>query len=71
MSDRRYVVEYGNLMDRSIGLAPANETGDFLTKEEAARRIIVEMDGVIILAKRTRNRAMRILRAERKKGGAA
>ncbi|MDH0612319.1 MULTISPECIES: hypothetical protein [unclassified Agrobacterium] len=71
MDNRRYVVAYGDLMERSVSPAPENESGDFLTKEEAARRIVVEMDGVIILAKRTRNRAMRILRAERKKGGAA
>ncbi|MNE35369.1 hypothetical protein D3C87_1409690 [compost metagenome] len=71
MSNRRYVVAYGELMDRSVSLAPENESGDFLTKEEAARRIVVEMDEVIILAKRTRNRALRILRAEKKKGGVA
>lgn len=71
MGNRRYVVEYGELMERRVGLAAETETGDFLTKEEAARRIVVEMDEVIILAQRTRNRALRILRAEKKKDGAA
>ncbi|WP_374638475.1 hypothetical protein [Agrobacterium salinitolerans] len=70
MSDRRYVVAYGDLMERSVSLAPETETGNFLTKAEAARRIVDEMDAVIMHAKRNRNRAMRILRAERKKSGA-
>ncbi|UXT89809.1 hypothetical protein [Agrobacterium pusense] len=70
MSDRRYVVAYGDSMERSVRLAPETETGNFLTKAEAARRIVDEMDSVIMLAKRNRNRAMRILRAERKKSGA-
>ncbi|WP_125270251.1 hypothetical protein [Agrobacterium sp. FDAARGOS_525] len=68
MGNRRYVVAYGELMDRSVSLAPENETGDFLTRAEAARRIVAEMDEVIMLAKRSRNRAQRILRAEKKKG---
>lgn len=71
MNNRRYVVAYGDLTDRSVSVAPETETGDFLTKAEAARRIVGEMDEIIILAKRSRNRAMRILRAEKKKGGAA
>lgn len=71
ISDRRYVVAYGDLMERSVSLAPETETGDFLSKEEAARRIVAEMDEIIMRAKRSRNRAQRILRAERKKGGAA
>lgn len=70
MSDRRYVVAYGDFMERSVSLAPETETGNFLTKAEAARRIVDEMDAVIMYAKRSRNRAMRILRAERKKSGA-
>lgn len=70
MSDRRYVVAYGDSMERSVSLAPEIETGNFLTKAEAARRIVDEMDEVIMHAKRNRNRAMRILRAERKKSGA-
>ncbi|WP_460231517.1 hypothetical protein [Agrobacterium radiobacter] len=69
MSNRRYVVAVGDLMDRRVSLAPENEAGDFLTKEEAARRIVIEMDGVIADAKRTRNRALRTLRAEKKKRG--
>ena len=69
MVNRRFVVAYGELMERSVVPTPEGEPGDFLTKEEAARRIVVEMDGVIALAKRTRNRALRTLRAEKKKGG--
>ncbi|NTF92563.1 hypothetical protein [Rhizobium rhizogenes] len=68
---RRYVVEYGDLMERWVGRAPEVELGDFLTKEEAARRIINEMDEAIAQAKRSRNRALRILRAERRKGDRA
>ena len=68
--NRRYVVAYGDLMHRSVERAPEREKGDFLTKEEAASRIIAEMDEVIALAKRSRNRAYRIVRAERKKAGA-
>ncbi|MFJ1307924.1 hypothetical protein [Agrobacterium sp. P15N1-A] len=68
MVNRRYVVSYGDPMERHVSLAPETETGDFLSKAEAARRIVDEMDEVIMLAKRNRNRAMRILRAEKKKG---
>lgn len=71
MSSRRYFVTYGDPLDRTVSLAPETKTGDFLTKAEAARCIVDEMDEIIILAKRNRNRAMRILRAEKKRGGAA
>lgn len=67
MSDRRYVVEYGDLLHRRVGHAPDREPGDFLTKVEAAERIIAEMDEAIWLAKDSRRRAVRVLAAERKK----
>lgn len=69
MSDRRYVVAYGDYLERHVSRAPEAEPGDFLTKTEAARRVVAEMDEAIMLAKRSRNRALRILRAERKKVG--
>lgn len=55
-------------MELRAGRASDAEKGDFLTKAEAATRIVAEMDAVTALAKRGRNRAHRILRAERKAG---
>ena len=69
MSDRRYIVAHGDYLERHVSRAPEAEPGDFFTKAEAARHIVTEMDEAIMLAKRSRNRALRILRAERKKGG--
>jgi hypothetical protein len=71
MNDRRFVVEYGDLLHRRVGRAPDREPGDFLTKEEAARRIIAEMDAAIWHAKDSRRRAVRLLAAERKRTAAS
>lgn len=71
MSERRYVVAYIDQINQEVGCAPANETGDFLTKSEAAQRIVFAMDAVIEQARSSRRRAMRVLATERKKGGAA
>lgn len=70
MSDRRYVVEYGDDLQRRIGRAPDREPGDFLTKVQAAERIIAEMDAAIWNAKDSRRRAVRLLAAARKKSAA-
>lgn len=70
MSDRRYVIEYGDELHRRVGRAPDREPGDFLTKAEAAERIIAEMDALIWRAKESRRHAARILAAERKKAAA-
>ncbi len=67
MNDRRYVVAYGEFLYLRVDRAPDMEPGDFLTKSQAAQRIVDEMNGAIALAKDSRRRAMRILRAEKKK----
>lgn len=67
MSDRRYVVAYGELLYLRVARAPDREPGNFLTKAQAAQRIVDEMDGAIALARDSRRRAMRVLRAEKKK----
>lgn len=67
MSDRRYVIAYGGGLKREVGRAPDAEPGDFLTREQAAARIVSEMDGVIEAARESRRRAVRILQAERRK----
>lgn len=70
MDDRRYAVARGDGVYREVGRAPEHESGDFLTRAEAAARIVAEMDAVIAEARESRRRAMRILSAERKKGAA-
>lgn len=70
MADRRYVIEYGDMLHRRVARAPELERGDFLTRAEAARRIVAEMDEAIALARESRRRAVRVLRAERRKEGA-
>ena len=67
MAERRYVIEYGEGLHSRVGRAPDREPGDFLTKAQAAERIIAEMDAAIWQAKDSRRRAVRLLAAERKK----
>lgn len=68
MIDKRFVVEHGDGPYRRVGPAPTSEPGDFLTKAEAAARIVTEMDELIKVAKDSRRRAARILASEKKKG---
>jgi hypothetical protein len=65
--EKRFVIEYGDYLDRRVGRAPERERGDFLTRSEAAIRIIDEMDAAIAIARDSRRRAMRVLWAERRK----
>lgn len=65
--DKRYVVAYGEIMERRVARAPEREKGDFLTKAEAASRIVAEMDCMIAAAKDSRRRAKRILSNEARK----
>ncbi|WP_454287220.1 hypothetical protein [Rhizobium arsenicireducens] len=65
--NKRFVVECGDMLHRRVGPAPEREPGDFLTKAEAAIRIINEMDANIEQARDSRRRAVRVLWAERRK----
>ena len=68
MVNRRYVVAYGDFLERDVYPAPEAESGEFLTRAEAAERIVREMDGAIAAARESRRRAVRILTEERKSG---
>lgn len=67
MTERRYVIEYGDMFHRRVVRAPDSYGDDLLTREEAAFRIICEAEEVIRLARETRCRAKRVLRGERNK----
>ena len=67
MTSKRFVVEYGDGLYRRVGRAPDREPGDFLTRSQAAVRIINEMDAAIEQARDSRRRAVRVLQAERRK----
>ena len=67
MNDRRYVVAYGDCFEWTVERAPESYGDDLLTRAEAAQRIVDEANIRIAAARETRTRAMRILRAERKK----
>ncbi|SCM79921.1 conserved hypothetical protein [uncultured Pleomorphomonas sp.] len=69
--EKRYQIAVGDEIYRDVVRAPDREPGDFLTRSEAAQRIVDEMNGVIEIARITRRRAMRILRAETKKNSIA
>jgi hypothetical protein len=67
MSEKRYVIAYGDCFDWRVEKAPASYGDNLLTRAEAARRIIEEADALLVQARDTRRRAMRVLRAEQKK----
>jgi hypothetical protein len=67
MSEKRYQIAYGEEQQMDVVRANDREPGDFLSREEAARRIVEIMDGVISRARLTRRRAKRIIRIEEKK----
>ncbi len=70
MSEKRYVIAYGELFNRRVERAPDSYGDELLTREEAARRIVEEADSVMLVIRETRRRAMRILRDEQKKRAA-
>ncbi|ADH91763.1 conserved hypothetical protein [Ancylobacter novellus DSM 506] len=69
--ERRYVIAYGDALDQRVERAPDSYGGNLLTRAEAAQRISDYANFSIYELRKTRDRANRILREERRKAARA